>query len=270
MPGAAKAPEQAAQRTGEGVHDHRHDDEQQDDREQDGDKAQQNVAKTATAAVVIISRLVVGAVVRVPARKAHAVDVRDGLGHVPGADGHGVVIVLPDEVVLHGLGKGTGLTFQRGVAETVTCGNVVIAVGVLLGLHHQQDQHTIIAGRRTNAPGIGRLQGIFLCGAAADVIHRQHADGGTLAVGLQLVVQLDDGLLRAAEDVGLIHHTLVLGQLRQVRLGCIGRAEGGQTHHPHQHQSTDLFYNVFHAKGSTSFTPARPPSTLAGNPPTSF
>ena len=271
MPGAAKAPEQAAQRAGEGVHDHRHDDEQQNDREQNGDKAKHDISKASSTAVVIISRLVVGAVVRIPARKAHAVDVRDGLGHVPGAGGHGVVIVLPDEVVLHGLGKGTGLTFQRGVAETVTCGNVVITVGVLLGLHDQQDQHTIIAGRRTNAPGIGRLQGIFLCGAAAGVIHRQHADGGTLAVGLQLVVQLDDGLLRAAaQDVGLIHHILVLGQLRQVRLGCIGRAQGRRADHEHQQQCAEFSCNVFHAKGSTSFTPARPPSTLAGNPPTSF
>ena len=271
MPGAAKAPEQAAQRTGEGVHDHRHDDEQQDDREQDGDKAQQNVAKTAAAAVVIISRLVVGTVVRVPARKAHAVDVRDGLGHVPGAGGHGVVIVLPDEVVLHGLGKGTGLTFQRGVAETVTCGNVVIAVGVLLGLHHQQDQHTIIAGRRTNAPGIGRLQGIFLCGAAAGVIHRQHADLRPAAAAFQLGVQVGDGLHgAAAQDIGIVHHTLVLGQLRQAGRGRKGRAQGRRADHEHQQQCAEFSCNVFHAKGSTSFTPARPPSTLAGNPPTSF
>ena len=270
MPGAAKAPEQAAQRAGEGVHDHRHDDEQQNDREQNGDKAKQDITKPA-AAVVIISRLVVGAVVRVPARKAHAVDVRDGLGHVPGAGGHGVVIVLPDEVVLHGLGKGTGLTFQRGVAETVACGNVVIAVGVLLGLHDQQDQHTIIAGRRTNAPGIGRLQGIFLCGAAAGVIHRQHADLRPAAAAFQLGVQVGDGLLRAAaEDVGLIHHTLVLGQLRQAGRGRKGRAQGRRADHEHQQQCAEFSCNVFHAKGSTSFTPARPPSTLAGNPPTSF
>ena len=271
VPGAAKAPEQAAQRTGEGVKDHRHDDEQQDDREQDGDKAQQNVAKTAAAAVVIISRLVVGAVVRVPARKAHAVDVRNGLGHVPGAGGHGVVIVLPDEVVLHGLGKGTGLTFQRGVAETVAVGQVVVAVLVLLRLHHQQDQHTVVFRRRADAPGVEGLQGVVLGGQVSGVIHRQHADRRTFTAGLQLSIQVGDGLhSAAAQDVGLIHHTLAAGQRGQAGRGRKGRAEGGQTHHPHQHQSTDLFYNVFHAKGSTSFTPARPPSTLAGNPPTSF
>ena len=270
MPGAAKAPEQAAQRAGEGVHDHRHDDEQQNDREQNGDKAKQDITKPA-AAVVIISRLVVGAVVRVPVRKAHAVDVRDGLGHVLGAGGHGVVIVLPDEVVLHGLGKGTGLTFQRGVAETVTCGNVVIAVGVLLGLHDQQDQHTIIAGRRTNAPGIGRLQGVVLGGQVSGVIHRQHTDLRPAAAAFQLGVQVGDGLHgAAAQDIGIVHHTLAAGQRGQAGRGRKGRAQGRRADHEHQQQCAEFSCNVFHVKGSTSFTPARPPSTLAGNPPTSF
>ena len=272
MPGAAKAPEQAAQRAGEGVHDHRHDDEQQNDREQNGDKAKHDISKASSTAVVLIGGFVVWIVIAgVPVRKAHAVDVRDGLGHVPGAGGHGVVIVLPDEVVLHGLGKGTGLTFQRGVAETVTCGNVVIAVGVLLGLHDQQNQHTIIAGRRTNAPGIGRLQGIFLCGAAAGVIHRQHTDLRPAAAAFQLGVQVGDGLHgAAAQDIGIIHHTLAAGQRGQTGLGCIGRAQGRRADHEHQQQCAEFSCNVFHVKGSTSFTPARPPSTLAGNPPTSF
>ena len=271
MPGAAKAPEQAAQRAGEGVHDHRHDDEQQNDREQNGDKAKHDISKASSTAVVIISRLVVGAVVRVPARKAHAVDVRDGLRHVLGAGGHGVVIVLPDEIILHGLGKGTGLTFQRGVAETVAVGQVVVAVLILLRLHHQQDQHAVVFRRRTDAPGVEGLQGVVLGGQVSGVIHCQHADLRPAAAAFQLGVQVGDGLHgAAAQDIGIVHHTLAAGQRGQAGRGRKGRAQGRRADHEHQQQCAEFSCNVFHAKGSTSFTPARPPSTLAGNPPTSF
>ena len=64
--------------------------------------------------------------------------------------------------------------------------------------------------------------------------------------------------------------TFVFGQVRQAGGGKGRRAQGRCAHHKGQHQSAYAFCKIFHAKGSTSFTPAMAPSTLAGKPPVSF
>ena len=211
-----------------------------------------------------------GAAVAGAAGKADPVNICDGVCHIPGTGGHCTVIILCGKLIFHGLGNGAGLLFQGSVAEAVTCGNIVIAVGVLLGLHYQQDQHTIFAGRRTNAPGIGRLHSVILCGIITRVFYCQYTDLCAAAAGFQLRVQLGDGLHgAAAQHTGIVHHTLALGEAGQ--LGGKGRrAQHRRTDHHGQHQCADAFCKVFHAKGSTSFTPDKAPSTLAGKPPTSF
>ena len=63
---------------------------------------------------------------------------------MPGTGGHGAIVVLGGKIILHGLCDGTGLAGQRRVAEAVAAGQVVVAVGVLGALHHQQDENTAV------------------------------------------------------------------------------------------------------------------------------
>ena len=234
--------------------------------EQDHD-TQNDILKGGGAVV----RLRVAAIVVAAARKADTVDVCNGTGHIVGTGGHGTVVVAGSKVVFHGLGEGTGLTFQRGVAEAVAVGHVVIAVLVDGRFHHQQDQHTVVLGSRADAPGVDGLCCIILSGIITRIIYSQYADLCPVAALFQLGIQVDDGLGGAvAQNVGVIHHTLISGQVRQAGGGKCRRAQGRCAHHKGQHQSAHALCKIFHAKGSTSFTPAMAPSTLAGKPPVSF
>ena len=244
-------------------HEQHDDQHHQQGHEQDHD-TQNDILKSGGAVV----RLGIAAII---ARKAHTVDIRNGAGHIVGTGGHCTVVIIGSKVVFHALGNGTGLTFQRGIAEAVAVGHVVIAVLVDGRLHHQQDQHTVVLGSRADAPGVEGLCCIILSGIITRIIYSQYADLCSVAAGLQLVVQINDGLGSAvAQDVGIIHHTFVFGQVRQAGGGKGRRAQGRCAHHKGQHQSAYAFCKIFHAKGSTSFTPAMAPSTLAGKPPVSF
>ena len=88
--------------------------------EQDHD-TQNDILKSGGAVV----RIRVAAII---ARKAHTVDIRNGAGHIIGTGGHCTVVIIGSKVVFHALGNGAGLTFQRGIAEAVAVGHVVIAV----------------------------------------------------------------------------------------------------------------------------------------------
>ena len=247
-------------------HEQYDDQHHQQGHEQDHD-AQNDILKGGGAVV----RLHVAAIVVAVARKAHTVDVCNGTGHIVGTGGHGTVVVAGSKVVFHGLGDGAGLTFQRGVAEAVAVGHVVIAILVDGRLHHQQDQHAVIICSITDAPGVEGLRCVLLSGIISCIIYSQYADLCPIAAGLQLIVQVDDGLGGAvAQNIGVIHHTLISGQIRQAGGGKCRRAQGRCAHHKGQHQSAHALCKIFHAKGSTSFTPAMLPSTLAGKPPVSF
>ena len=227
--------------------------------------------------VVIVGIIVISAshITGCRTAEAHTIDVRNGVGHVPGTGGHGAIVVLGGKVILHGLGDGTGLAGQCCVLEAVAAGQVVVAVGVLGALHHQQDENTVVLRAAAQAPGVGGLHGVILRGDAARVIHGQHADLGTLAAGIQLGVQILNGLHgAAAQDIGIVHNALVFGQVRQAgRCRKGGRHKGCQPYSGHQHQSADApgkEFHRFHAKGSTSLIPNRPFSRVAGKPLVSF
>ena len=113
--------------------------------------------------VVITIRIAVADRAGGPAQ-GHTVEIGNGAGHIVGTGGHSRVIIARREGILHGLGNGTGLLFQRGIAEAVTGGKVIIAIGVLLGLHDQQDQHTVVFTGAAQPPGVGCLHGIILRG----------------------------------------------------------------------------------------------------------
>ena len=188
--------------------------------EQDHD-TQNDILKGGGAVV----RLRVAAIVVAAARKADPVDVCNGTGHIVGTGGHGTVVVAGSKVVFHGLGEGTGLTFQRGVAEAVAVGHVVIAILVDGRLHHQQDQHTVVLGSRADAPGVEGLCCIILSGIITRIIYSQYADLCPVAALFQLGIQVDDGLGGAvAQNVGVIHHTLISGQVRQAGGGKCRRS----------------------------------------------
>ena len=242
---------------------HRPDD---DDKQNHADHKGQDVGQGAAAAALLA--LIAG--LHGAAGKADPVDVRDGVCHVPGTGGHRAVIIFCGELIFHGLGDGAGLLCQRGVAEAVAVGQVVVAVRVLRRFHHQQDQHAVVFGGRADAPGVESLCGVILRGIITRVFYCQYTDLCAAAAGFQLCVQLGDGLHgAAAQHTGTVHHALVLRQAGQ--LGGKGRrAQHCRADHHGQHQCADAFCKVFHAKGSTSFTPDKASSTLAGKPPTSF
>ena len=231
--------------------------------EQDHD-TQNDIPKGGGA--VVIAAIVVAAIVQI-----YPINTCNGAGHIVGTGGHCTVVIIGGKVIFHGLGEGAGLTFQRGVAEAVAVGHVVIAVLVDGRFHHQQDQHTVVLGSRADAPCVEGLCCIILSGIITRIIYSQYTGLCPVAALFQLGIQVDDGLGSAvAQDVGIIHHTFVFGQVRQAGGGKGRRAQGRCAHHKGQHQSAYAFCKIFHAKGSTSFTPAMAPSTLAGKPPVSF
>ena len=234
--------------------------------EQDHD-AQNDILKGSGAVVRLgIAAVVVAAIVQI-----YPINTCNGVGHIVGTGDYCIAVIAVNKITFHGLSEGTGLTFQRGVAEAVAVGHVVIAVLVDGRFHHQQDQHTVVLGSRADAPGVEGLCCIILSGIITRIIYSQYADLCPVAALLQLGIQVDDGLGGAvAQNVGVIHHTLISGQVRQAGGGKCRRAQGRCAHHKGQHQSAHALCKIFHAKGSTSFTPAMAPSTLAGKPPVSF
>ena len=265
-PGPAEAPQPAAG-AGKNI-GHRPDN---DDKQHNADHKGQDVGQGAAAAALpaLIAGLH-GAAVAGAAGKADPVNIRDGVCHVAGTGGHRAVIILCGELIFHGLGDGAGLLCQRGVAEAIAVGQVVVTVRVLRRFHHKQDQNAVVLGGGTDAPCVESLCGVILCGIIACVFYCQYTDLRAAAAGFQLGVQFGDGLHgAAAQHTGTIHHALIFGQAGQ--LGGKGRrAQHRRADHHGQHQCADTFCKVFHAKGSTSFTPDKAPSTLAGKPPTSF
>ena len=234
-------------------------------KDQQGHKQHHEGRNHFAEAHVVVCRLCRTAV------QAHTVHLCNGVGHIVGAGHYGRVVIPVHEVILHGLGNGAGLTFQRGVAEAVAVGHIVIVILVDGRLHHQQDQHAVIIRSIADAPCVEGLCCIILSGIIARIIYSQYADLCPVAALFQLGIQVDDGLGGAvAQNVGIIHHTLISGQIRQAGGGKCRRAQGRKAHYKYQCKGADAFCNIFHAKGSTSFIPARPPSTLAGKPPVSF
>jgi len=73
-----------------------------------------------------------------------------------------------------------------------------------------------------------------------------------------------------AQHTRVVHDTLAAGQGGQAGGSECRRGQRRKAQHENEHKGADAFCKLFHAKGSTSFTPTRPPSTLAGKPPTSF
>ena len=53
---------------------------------------------------------------------------------------------------------------EQSIAEAIAGGKVIIAIGVLLGLHDQQDQHTVVFAGAAQPPGVGGLHGVILRG----------------------------------------------------------------------------------------------------------
>ena len=113
--------------------------------------------------VVITIRIAVADRAGGPAQ-GHTVEIGNGAGHIVGTGGHSRVIIARRERILHGLGNGAGLLFQRGIAEAIAGGKVIVAIGVLLGLHDQQDQHTVVFAGAAQPPGVGGLHGVILRG----------------------------------------------------------------------------------------------------------
>ena len=252
-------------------HEQHDDQHHQQGHEQDHD-AQNDILKGGGAVVRLrVAAIVVAAIVVAAIVQIYPINTCNGVGHIVGTGDYCIAVIAVNKITFHGLSEGAGLTFQRGVAEAVAVGHVVIAILVDGRLHHQQDQHAVIIRSIANAPGVEGLCCIILSGIIARIIYSQYADPCSVAAGLQLVVQINDGLGSAvAQDVGIIHHTFVSGQIRQAGGGKGRRAQGRCAHHKGQHQSAYAFCKIFHAKGSTSFTPAMLPSTLAGKPPVSF
>ena len=155
-PGPAEAPQPAAG-AGKNI-GHRPDN---DDKQHNADHKGQDVGQGAAAAALpaLIAGLH-GAAVTGAAGKADPVDVRDGACHVPGTGGHCAVIIPCGELILHGLGDGAGLLCQRGVAEAIAVGQVVVTVRVLRRFHHQQNQHAVVVGGRADAPRVESLCGV--------------------------------------------------------------------------------------------------------------
>ena len=252
-------------------HEQHDDQHHQQGHEQDHD-AQNDILKGGGAVVRLrVAAIVVAAIVVAAIVQIYPINTCNGVGHIVGTGGHGTVVVAGGKVIFHGLGDGAGLTFQRGVAEAVAVGHIVIAILVDGRLHHQQDQHAVVVCGIADAPCVEGLCRIILSGIIARIIYSQYADLCPAAALFQLGIQVDDGLGGAvAQNIGIIHHTLISGQIRQAGGGKCRRAQGRCAHHKGQHQSAYAFCKIFHAKGSTSFTPAMAPSTLAGKPPVSF
>ena len=209
------------------------------------------------------------------ATQGHAVDVGNGAGHILGTGGHGGVIVARRKAVLHGLRNGAGLLFQCGVAEAVACRQIIVTVRILLGLHHQKDEHTVVVAGAAQPPGVGGLHGVVLGGDAARVLHGQYTDLCPAALFGQLGVEVLDRRCGAvAQDIGIVHDALVAGQAGQLGLGRKGsrhqRRDADRQDQQHSAQPGSKSFHRFHAKGSTSLTPNRLFSTLAGKPPVSF
>ena len=159
-----------------------------------------------------------------PAAQSDPVHLCDGIGHIGGAGEDGGVVLLGGEVVLHGLHEGACLVGQHGAAEAVAVGQIVVAVGVLVRLHHQQDEHAVVLAGTADAPGVEGFSGVVLGGGAAGVVHGQHADLCAVAAGRELCV---DGLeLRGgavAQHTGVVHHALIFRQAGQLDVGSRSR-----------------------------------------------
>ena len=210
------------------------------------------------------------------AAQGHAIDICDGAGHVLRTGGHSSVIIARRKAVLHGLRNGAGLFFQRGIPEAVARCQIVVTVCVLLRLHDQKDQNTVVFAGTSQPPCIRGLNGILFCGQASGIIHRQHADLCTAALFGELGVEVFQRRGRAvAQDIGIVHDALVAGQVGQLGFRCCHRCRGQRSHADRQDQDHSTkprreSFHRFHAKGSTSLTPNRPFSTLAGKPLVSF
>ena len=157
-PAAAKAAPDAAEDGGQGKHHDHH--------RQKGEE--RRLIGCCRGLIVIISvvitiRIAVADRAGGPAQ-GHTVEIGNGAGHIVGTGGHSRVIIARRKGILHGLGNGAGLLFQRGIAEAVTGGKVIVAIGVLLGLHDQQDQHTVVFAGAAQPPGVGGLHGVILRG----------------------------------------------------------------------------------------------------------
>ena len=209
------------------------------------------------------------------AAQSDPVHLCDGIGHIGGAGEDGCVVLLGGEIVLHGLHEGACLIGQHGAAEAVTVGQIVVAVGVLVRLHHQQDEYAVVLAGTADAPGVEGFSGVVLGGGAAGVVHGQHADLCAIAAGRELCVEgleLRGGAV--AQHTGVVHHALIFRQAGQLDAG--GRSRRGQRRDADGHDKKQCrnaageCFHRLHAKSSTSCMPNSLPSTLAGKPPTSF
>ena len=210
-----------------------------------------------------------------PAAQSDPVHLCDGIGHIGGAGEDGGVVLLGGEIVLHGLHEGACLIGQQGAAEAVAVGQIVVAVGVLVRLHHQQDEYAVVLAGTADAPSIDGRHGVVLGGGAAGVVHGQHADLCAIAAGRELCVEgleLRGGAV--AQHTGVIHHALIFRQAGQLDAGgrsrrCQRRDADGHDKKQCRNAAGECFHRL-HAKSSTSCMPNSLPSTLAGKPPTSF
>ena len=207
--------------------------------------------------------------------QADAIDLRNGVCHIGGAGEDGGVVLLGGEIVLHGLHEGACLVGQHGAAEAVTVGQIVVTVGVLVRLHHQQDEYAVVLAGTADAPGVEGFSGVVLGGGAAGVVHGQHADLCAVAAGRELCVEgleLRGGAV--AQHTGGVHHALIFRQAGQLDAGgrsrrCQRRDADGHDKKQCRNAAGECFHRL-HAKSSTSCMPNSLPSTLAGKPPTSF
>ena len=157
-PAAAKAAPDAAEDGGQGKHHDHH-----------CQKGEEGRLIGCCRGLIVIISVVITIRISVADRaggpaQGHTVEIGNGASHIIGTGGHSRVIIARREGILHGLGNGAGLLFQRGIAEAVTGGKVIVTIGVLLGLHDQQDQHTVVFAGAAQPPGVGGLHGIILRG----------------------------------------------------------------------------------------------------------
>ena len=266
-PGPTEAPQPAAG-AGKNI-GHRPDD---DDKQHNADHKGQDVGQSAAAAALpaLIARLHGAAVLIASIVQIYAINARNGVGHIICTGDYRIAIITVCKITFHGLGDGAGLLCQRGVAEAIAVGQVVVAVRVLRRLHHQQDQNTIIVRGIADSPSVKCFCGIIFRRKITCVLHSQNTNLCAFTVRLQFCIQFFNRLrYLAIQRIGIVHHALILGQAGQ--LGGKGRrAQHRRADHHGQHQCADAFCKVFHAKGSTSLTPDKAPSTPAGKPPTSF